>query len=258
MLTYKECKATCKEDFQEAKDTCLNRDHACVEICRAERAECREATGLDAAIAQINATLVGAKQTCRATHAEGTPERDQCIDQAQVVAFQQRDDAREAAKSDIKLCRADFKACAKACPPADPPSSVDRVQCKEDAKSAYLTCKETCREDFQVTKDACRNRDHVCVEGCREDRDGCRQPVIDQLLADIAVCNTGPGGRSEDIEECHNLYGDGTPELDTCIDQAQVEAFQCRDGAREDARPGFETCRQAFQSCAGGCPPVGG
>ena len=170
---------------------------------------------------------------------------------------QQRDQAREDAKPELKLCRAAFKACAKACPPADPPSSVDRVQCKTDAKNEYLMCKETCREDFQVTKDACRNRDHVCVEGCREDRDECKQPVIDQLATAVAACNTGPGGRSDDIQECHNLYGGGTPELDICIDQAQVEAFQCRDTAHEAAKPGFQACRAAFRICAEGCPPAG-
>ena len=37
----KDCAATCKEDFQTAKDACLNRDHDCVEVCRANRAQCR-------------------------------------------------------------------------------------------------------------------------------------------------------------------------------------------------------------------------
>jgi hypothetical protein len=248
-----ECKAVCLEDFQTAKDACLNRDHACVEVCRAERAVCRDDSGIDDAIAACDATLEGAKQVCRDANPPGTPERNQCIDQAQVVAFQCRDSAREAAHGALKLCRSAFKTCANACPPADPPSSVDPVQCKADAKDAYALCKDACREDCQLAKDICHNRNHACVELCRDARDVCLQPVIDQLVSDVADCKAT---RDTEVQNCKDLYADGTPERHTCIDNAQVKAFQCRDQAREDARPGFEACRQDFQTCALACPPI--
>src|SRR5689334_5340483 len=41
----KDCRSDCRESFQVAKDGCLNRDHACVEVCRAQRSECHDATG---------------------------------------------------------------------------------------------------------------------------------------------------------------------------------------------------------------------
>jgi hypothetical protein len=250
----KECKAECKEDFQIAKDACLNRDHACVEVCRAERANCRDASGRDAAIAVCDAALADAKQICRDTYLAGTPERDQCIDQAQVVAFQCRDQAREDTKGALRECRRSFKACARACPPADPPSSVDPVQCKIDAKAAYAVCKDACVEDFQLAKDICRNRDHACVEVCRDARDVCRQPVIDQLASAVAICKAT---RDTEVQNCRDLYPEDPVALDTCIDNAQVTAFQCRDQAREDARPGFEGCRQDFRDCVlTNCPPI--
>lgn len=253
-IAFQECKGDCKETFQEAKDTCLNRDHACVEVCRAEREQCRIDTGFDGAIAACNATLAGAKQDCRELYGPGTSERDRCIDQAQVVAFQCRDGEREIHKPALKLCRSEFKACARACPPADPPSSADPVQCKIDAKNAYLTCKAGCIEDRQFAKDVCRNRDHLCMEGCREDRDEeCLAPVLARLLSDIAGCNATRNGA---IQTCEELYGEGTPERDTCIDNAQVAAFQCRDQKREDAKPDIAGCRQAFRTCAQGCPPA--
>ncbi len=150
---YKDCKAGCKEDFQAAKDACLNRDHACVELCRAERSDCREATGFDAAIDACNDQLDIERQACKDAHAAGTPERDLCIDQVQVIAFQCRDAARETAKPLLRECRRTFRACARACPPANPPTpSSDVHQCKIDAAAAYLACGAECREDFQVAR----------------------------------------------------------------------------------------------------------
>ena len=54
---YKECQAQCKEDYQTAKDACLNRDHDCVEVCRAKRDSCVQDSGLPAALDACNATL---------------------------------------------------------------------------------------------------------------------------------------------------------------------------------------------------------
>ena len=251
--TYKDCKGGCKEDFQTAKDTCLNRDHACVEACREDRRHCRDASGIDDAIAQCDATLVAARRACRQNNPTDPDNRDKCIDQAQVVAFQCRDHAREVAKPALKQCRKDFQECAQACPPADPPSSADPKQCKADAKTAYQGCKAGCVEDFQAAKDECRNRDHVCVEGCRATRDDCLEPVLNSLVADYAACNATRDGA---IQNCKDTYAAGTPERATCIDNAQVAAFQCRDQAREDARPGLDQCRADFQTCAQGCPPI--
>ena len=251
---FVECRSQCREDFQVAKDGCLNRDHDCMEVCRAKRDDCRQESGIDAAIARCNAQLYDAKQNCRANNPPDSSALDHCIDQAQVVAFQCRDDAREAAAPALRECRAEFRACARACPP--PPGGtppVDPVQCRLDAKAALGQCRADCREQLQVQKDFCRNRDHACVEDCRAKRDGCRKPIEDRLNADIAACNTQLGG---DKTQCENAYPNDPAGLDQCIDDAQVRAFICRDDARERARSGFADCRQQFQSCAEACPPA--
>ena len=253
-LDYKECKAECKEEFQVAKDACLDRDHGCVEVCRALRAYCRELTGLDAAIATCNATLYAAKQTCRNDNPiVGSPERDQCIDRAQVEAFQCRDDAREAARPGLRQCKRLSRYCVRSCTPNTERDPDAIAACKDDAKLALLDCKAACREDLQVAKDACRNRDHACAEQCRADRDLCKQPYLDQLAADIADCKTTRDG---EIQTCKDLYAEGTPERDACIDQAQVVAFQCHDLARENARPWLNGCRDNFMTCITECPPA--
>jgi hypothetical protein len=251
---YGECQDQCREDFQLAKDGCLNRDHECVEVCRAEREVCREATGLDAALAECNQSLRAAKRACRDNNPPDSPELDLCIDQAQVVAFQCRDTAREAARPALKACAKQFKLCGKACPPPDPPSeAVDPAACKREAKTAYKTCRATCREDFQFQKDVCLNRDHACVEQCRANRDACRQPVEDELAADLDACSAT---RQQQVQNCKDTFAEGSPEREQCIDNAQVAAFQCRDAAREEARPGFEGCRLGFRTCAQACPPA--
>ena len=251
---FLESQAQCREDFQTAKDGCLNRDHECVDVCRAQRGVCVETTGLEAALEACNATTRAAKATCRQQNPPDSVALDQCIDQAQVVGFQCRDAAREAARPALDACRVAFGTCARACPPPDPPSEIiDRAQCRRDAKTAYKSCKVTAREEFQFQKDACRNRDHDCVEQCRANRDACREPVEIQLAAATDQCRAT---RDAAVQNCRALFADGTAEQDQCIDNAQVSAFQCRDQAHEAARPGLEGCGDGFRTCAEACPPA--
>jgi hypothetical protein len=243
-VEYKECKGICKEDFQTAKDACLNKDHVCVEACREERADCRDATGFDAEIDACNDDKEIAIANCKSIYGVDTPERDQCIDNAQLAAFQCRDQAREDNKDELKACRTAFRTCHGVCPPGAGPV-VDPKTCKLEAKDGYRACGAACREDFQITKDVCRNRDHACVEQCRTDRQACNAPVQTTLDAAVAVCKAT---KQAAITACN---GD-----DACIDQAQAVAFGCRDDAREAARPGFQACRETFKTCAQACPPA--
>jgi hypothetical protein len=239
---YQECKADCKEAYQTAKDACSDRDHVCVEACREERADCRDATGFDAAIDACDDGKEAAIANCKTLYGAGTPERDTCIDNAQLAAFQCRDQVREDNKLELKACRTTFRTCQSICPPGAGPV-VDPKTCKREAKDASKTCGADCREDFQVAKDACRNRDHDCVETCRADRQACKAPIQATLDAVTAGCKAT---KQAAIALC---AGD-----DTCIDQAQAVAFVCRDDAREDARPGFHACRQTFKTCVQACP----
>ena len=256
---YRDCTADCKEAFQTAKDACLNRDHACVEVCRADRSQCRLDTGFDAAIEACNDLLEARRIRCRQDNPPGE-ERDRCIDLAQIEAFQCRDAARELAKPLLKQCRKAFRACARACGPAaagDPPP--DPRQCLTDANIAFRACLKSedaaapgCRESFQIAKDDCRGRDHECVEACRAARHACRLPIRAQLAADLAAC---AANRRDGIDGCEAATPPprDTPEeqlaYDQCVDPIQVDAFICRDDAHEAARPGFGGCRGQFRTC---------
>jgi hypothetical protein len=245
------CKAAANESWQVAKDGCLNRDHACVELCRGERGVCADATALDAALTACADAFEAGRAICRSQFVADTPERDACIDQTQVTAFQCRDTARELAKPALRLCRTGFQTCARACGPLTPPNPADPKQCKADAADAFQTDKAGCVEDFQVAKDNCLMRDHACVELCRVDRHSCKAPILATFDAAKDACNATRDGA---VDICKTLYADGTPERNACIDLAQVTAFSCRDDAREAAHPGLEACRQGFRACAQSCP----
>lgn len=116
------CTSTCQDNFRADKDLCWNVNHDCADVCRAERDTCVAPiyTALQTCLDGCNATLDTAKATCRALYADGDPQRDVCIDQAQGVAFNCRDTCREQLDRDgIKLCRQAFHECIFACPPAN-------------------------------------------------------------------------------------------------------------------------------------------
>lgn len=253
---YSECKGDCKEAYQGAKDTCQNRDHACVESCRADRQVCTQPTrdALNAAIDACQDTLSAARATCRATYADGSPELDACIDQAQVVAFLCRKTARKVAKPELTACRTAFKVCVKTnCPQSAVPDRAALKACKVDAKGQLDACVADCVEARQLAKDTCLNRDHVCVEACRAARDVCREPFVAQRVAAVLAC---AADRDAAFDNCRALYAVGTPERDACITQAQVDAFSCRDDAREAVHAELAACRAGFQACAGACPTL--
>lgn len=252
--SYQECKGDCREDYQLAKDTCSSRDHVCVESCRDTRQVCLQPTldALDVAIDACQSTLSDAKTACRAQYADGSAELDGCIDQVQVVAFLCRKDARRVAKPGVKTCRTGFKNCVKDNCPASGPTDPAAVRaCKADAMAIADTCIDDCVENRQLDKDTCLDRDHVCVEDCRADRQSCRDPLVTERNADVDACNAA---RDAAFDNCRTLYAAGSPERQTCITQAQVGAFQCRDAARENVRSGLRDCREAFLTCADACP----
>ena len=120
--TNRSCKKTCNQDFLEAKDLCDSVDHACADSCRAARKACVAPiqAPVDACIDACNATRYGSRLQCRALYTTGTPERDQCIDAAQVVAFVCRDTCQENVDAaGLAQCRDTFRSCIVLCPPAN-------------------------------------------------------------------------------------------------------------------------------------------
>lgn len=135
---------------------------------------------------------------------------------------------------------------------ASPSFAGQAAECVTAAKGEYLSCKTDCVETLQAAKDACRGKDHACVEQCRGERMLCRadsgfDAAIDACQAQLDI----------DRANCQTAYPTPGPGRDTCIDQAQVAAFQCRDLARETYRPALKACRSTFRLCVSECPPSG-
>jgi hypothetical protein len=239
---FKDCKASCKDDFQTAKDACTNKDHDCVDACREGRSECVDATGFADAIRACNDTAQGEIANCKQIYPPDSDAREQCIDNALTDAFVCRKGVRKDKKPELNACRTGFKACVQACPAGSGPVENPK-QCRLDALTAYKQCTAGCLDDFQVAKDACRNKDHACVDTCRSDRDACDAPVQAALDAAVAQCKATLQAAKA---ACNGDL--------TCIEQAEVVAFQCRDDARDAAKPGFAACRADFKSCVQSCP----
>ena len=124
----KVCVLACQEEFQVEKDACRNINHECAEDCREIRKACFDVplSTLRACVQAANDALEAAindpETGCKALHPAGTPERDQCIDAAQVTAFQARDACREGLNREaLKACRKAHRACLRLCPPSSTP-----------------------------------------------------------------------------------------------------------------------------------------
>ena len=121
---FKGCRAQCSDDYKDDKFRCRNVDPACGNACLAGREVCLEPINsiLDTCLEGCKSTLQGAKNDCGAPCAPGDTVCDGCVDNAQIQAFVCRDNCREDFRAnhtdDVKLCRAAFRACEHACPPA--------------------------------------------------------------------------------------------------------------------------------------------
>ena len=122
----KACKTECQDNYVTDIALCRNIDPACLATCRQQRDGCLAPllASLDACTGQCDDQLQAAKDMCPPP---GDPNRDACVDAAQVVAFLCRDNCREQWRADTNIqtglhfCRKQFKQCIQACPP--PPSS---------------------------------------------------------------------------------------------------------------------------------------
>jgi hypothetical protein len=136
---YLACKTECKNDYVDSKLACRNVEQSCGLGCLAGRETCND--GVDAILSTgalpgagtldncsdgtdgCQARLADAKAVCGAP-CNGDATCDACVDAAQITAFTCRDTCRESWRGSAVVkalevsCRATFKGCIGACPPA--------------------------------------------------------------------------------------------------------------------------------------------
>ncbi|HLY37970.1 MAG TPA: hypothetical protein VKU61_08040 [Candidatus Binatia bacterium] len=137
---FASCVSQCRSDFVAAKLTCRNVDPACGAACLAGRAQCRDnvdeilQTGqvpgggtlanCSGGTDQCKATLQAAKQACGAPCQASDTQCNECVDNAQVAAFECRDACRDSWRTNptviamLASCQSAFRACIANCPPA--------------------------------------------------------------------------------------------------------------------------------------------
>ncbi len=123
--------------------------------------------------------------------------------------------------------------------------------CILDARNEHKECRNECKDDFLEDKDLCRSVDPACATDCREQRAECSGPFLDLLEACLDVCS------AQLAIDKDNCPPQGDPARDACVDQAQLEAYSCRDVCRENptVREGLKDCHKANRTCMRACPP---
>ena len=130
-------------------------------------------------------------------------------------------------------------------------------QCVADAAAQYKIDRTAAQDVFKTAKDVCRNRDPVCAEACRTAHEGCVDVPEAAVESCMDICATTLSTARDD---CKESQAEDTPERKTCIDDAQVDAFKCRDACRDNAdRAALQECKTGFkaciQACAASAPP---
>jgi hypothetical protein len=248
--TRKSCVSSAIGAFQGDLESCLQLDHACLDACRAERQDCRTATGLADELAACDRALQRDRAECGMRFRLGSREWKRCIYRAQRRAFRCTRDAPRKLRRALRECRRGFLVCTGPCAPGVPPDGV--AVCREDARDARQAAVGQCQADFVLSASACIDRDAVCVDGCNDARDACTDPTQAAFRAAYAQCTAT---RNAAVAACQAEFPDDQPALEQCIQDAQAAAFGCRDAALEAAQPGLAACTVDWAGCVTGCPP---
>jgi hypothetical protein len=148
-----------------------------------------------------------------------------------------------------------------------PPST-----CLLQAKDAFLGCKAQCKSDFVDARFLCKNIDPACGAACLAGRVTCFQGV-DQILqtgqlpggGTLANCSGGTNACDAAFAQAKQACGapcNGNTTCMECVDNAQVQDFECTDTCRDSwlldptVKAMRVQCRSTFKSCVTACPPA--
>ncbi len=249
--TYRECLSSASGAFVDALGGCVERIPLCVDACRDEQQECRDATDLGSGLAACDADLAQARARCEARHPPGSIRFAICAYRARVEALRCRHRAARAVRSELRACRVAFRACVAGCPPGSPAGGVDG--CRAAAREELDVAARDCRTTFRVTTGGCLGRDATCVLTCGDALDACNAAVQPALDAALAVC---AANRTAGLGACAAANPDGGQALDDCLETVHANAFTCRQAAIDAAAPGFTACGTAYLGCVRACPPA--
>jgi hypothetical protein len=247
----KECTTSASGVFLDTVTGCIERDHQCVNACRTERQDCRDATSLGSDLARCDLERDAATLQCRTSFPLQPRRLAICVGRARVAGFRCRRTAFSALRTELKDCRSTFSACADACGPGGPPEGADT--CRAEGKAALRDALGECKVAYRATASACIGKDLGCVQQCGQSREGCRGMAKADLDDAIAACTAT---RNAAVAACEAANPGGGTSLQACTDAALAAAFDCREAALGASLPSFSTCTATYVSCLRACPTV--
>ena len=250
---FEECTSSATGAFQDTLDSCLARDHECVQACRWQRQSCRDSTGFGAELVACGMQRVVDTARCRERFAlvprKARMRRASCIDRAQSKELHCRRESRRRLRRALAGCDRAFHHCASACGPGQPPGGTH--VCRAQGTGAFHAVVADCTLTFHVTANSCLNKDGICVQECSDARGTCTAPTQATLGTALAACTTQEAAA---VTACHAANPAGGAPFQQCVTGAQAAAADCRDVALAAAAPGVATCVPPYVTCVHGCP----
>jgi hypothetical protein len=244
-----DCTASASGVFLDATAACVDRDLVCVEACRSERQDCRDATTLGADLARCALEQDRAQLDCR-VHRPLRPRRFAiCVSRERVNGFRCRRDAFRAERAALASCRTSFSGCADACAPGGPAGG--RGACRAEGKAALQDALGECKLAYRATASACIGRDVGCVQECVNARRTCNAPARAALDAVLAGCTATRDGA---VAACDPANPGGGTAREACVRAARAAASECRQTALDASLPSFASCTAAYAACLRACP----
>jgi hypothetical protein len=242
-----DCLRSCTLDSQNLSDTCLTRDLNCVDVCGEQRLDCRDATGLDAAYSGCDGQLATTEAGCLAQFPGDALQRWACVFVAAKEDARCRGQARDAAHPALQQCRAQFVACADACPTGTTRFG-SRSVCLKQTDARLAACQASCQSTLSASRMFC-DLEPGCEAACEQQRVACRVPVQARLTRDDTACETT---LTSTRSGCLTIPDPTARQA--CINAALANEFECRVALPDQQQPAFEACRVTFQECALACP----
>lgn len=246
---FVECKSSAQSTFHDAFDACIERDRVCVDACQSLRQDCRDATGLAAALLACDAETEAAKEECRSRRPVGSKLRERCIDRAHVRGFRCRRERRHDVRDARRDCRRAFPDCVDGCGVGGPPEGV--AACRDEARAVLDAALASCVQNFRATAQGCLDRDITCVQDCADARQLCAAPTQSTLDAALTLCRMEEAAA---LAACAAANPDGGAGLQDCTTGARASAFNCREAAIDAAGPGLAACAEDYVRCVASCP----
>jgi len=123
--------------------------------------------------------------------------------------------------------------------------------CVEAARQSYRQCRQDAAGTLVTSRALCRARDPACVKACLSNEADCVRAT--GYPAALQVCVSDDAAA---IQRCLERFTTQAKRRNQCVDQAQLQTFQCRAQARRSRRRDLARCVVENRRCKQACGPT--